>query len=435
MHDVSNRDNIQIYRFFPHGSKKLSDLSLLEPLNDYVSLLTKIQMVCHDQEPLNFDLYNYLDNNSVFSVSDYQKAYQDPTIAILLTASDEYKKLLLSMNVAQVVSPIFNLNDNVLLLHSELNSEELKKYESGNFIGVYYWSHALIARDWFRYAQIDPVLSATDNTLAKTDFLIYNRSWSGTREYRIKFADLLVQANLLSFCNTKFNAYDVDKHYQNHDFVNNNFIPARFDLENFFDSNNFSSTASADYAAKDYCNSSIEVVLETLFDDKRNHLTEKTLRPIACGHPFILAATPRSLQYLQNYGFKTFSPYINETYDNIEDPLLRLNSIVTEMKRIANLSDKEKTNLYSKLNEISKFNQERFFSQDFFNLIVSEYKNNLNQALEILSPKRLGTKWKHLRKYMYQTYPDQRSYLINSHVYTKQDVINSHLWIKNPPKL
>jgi hypothetical protein len=48
-------------------------------------------------------------------------------------------------------------------------------------------------------------------------------------------------------------------------------------------------------------------VAETVFDT-RIHLTEKTLRPIACGHPFILAAGPGSLKYLQTYGFRTFSP-------------------------------------------------------------------------------------------------------------------------------
>jgi hypothetical protein len=48
-------------------------------------------------------------------------------------------------------------------------------------------------------------------------------------------------------------------------------------------------------------------------------LTEKALRPIACGQPFILAATPGSLQYLRSYGFKTFSGYIDETYDTIQE--------------------------------------------------------------------------------------------------------------------
>jgi hypothetical protein len=47
----------------------------------------------------------------------------------------------------------------ITLSHSEKNSQELELYEQNDFIGVYYWSHALIARDWFRYAKLDPLLT------------------------------------------------------------------------------------------------------------------------------------------------------------------------------------------------------------------------------------------------------------------------------------
>lgn len=435
MYDCSNRDDIQIYRFFPHGSKKLANLKPLNPVKDYFSSITNITMICNDQEPLNFELYNYLDDNSILSADYYKTQYQDATIAILLTNTSEYKKLVSSMNLAQAARPVYNLNDNVLLVHSEKNSHELTKYEGCNFIGVYYWSHALIARDWFRYAQVDPKLYNNDQSPKTKDFLIYNRAWSGTREYRIKFADLLVQSNLLPHCVTKFNAYDLGLHYQNHSFVNKNFVPSQYNLENFFDTNNFLPTASADYNVEDYSNTGIEVVLETLFDDQRLHLTEKTLRPLACGKPFMLAATPGSLQYLKEYGFKTFSPYIDETYDTLQDPLARLKHIILEMQRLASLDQIEKSHLYTQINQIAKFNQSRFFSQEFFDCIVSEYQSNLLRALKILEPKRLGTRYKQLRKLMYRSFPEARKYLTNCDMYTKQDVIQSHLWIKKPPPL
>jgi hypothetical protein len=69
-------------------------------------------------------------------------------------------------------------------------------------------------------------------------------------------------------------------------------------------------------------------VLETLFDDHRWHLTEKSLRPIACGKPFVLMATPGSLQYLRQYGFKTFDGLIDETYDSIQNPKQRLQAVL-----------------------------------------------------------------------------------------------------------
>ena len=86
-------------------------------------------------------------------------------------------------------------------------------------------------------------------------------------------------------------------------------------------------------------------MLETLFDDTRWHLTEKSLRPSACGKPFMLAATAGSLQYLRSYGFKTFSGLIDESYDLIVEPHLRLQSIAQEMQRISQLSPNKKYKL------------------------------------------------------------------------------------------
>ena len=127
------------------------------------------------------------------------------------------------------------------------------------------------------------------------------------------------------------------------------------------------------------------MVLETLFDDSRLHLTEKILRPIACGQPFILAATQGSLEYLRSYGFSTFSGLIDETYDTIMDPLERLQAIVIEMKRIAQLSQKDKHKLYTELEKIASKNKQLFFSTEWQQKIIREYKSNLEVALKQLN--------------------------------------------------
>ena len=126
-------------------------------------------------------------------------------------------------------------------------------------------------------------------------------------------------------------------------------------------------------------------MLETLFDDQRLHLTEKSLRPIACGQPFILAGTHGSLEYLRSYGFKTFDGLIDETYDTVEDPVQRLEEIVREMQRIAKLDTQKKQSLYHKLKEIANYNKNHFFSDAFTTQVITEYKTNLQQALNILT--------------------------------------------------
>jgi hypothetical protein len=126
------------------------------------------------------------------------------------------------------------------------------------------------------------------------------------------------------------------------------------------------------------------MVLETLFDDTRLHLTEKTLRPIACGRPFILMATHGSLQYLRDYGFRTFDGIIDETYDTITDPRQRLDAVIQEMSRIAALNRSEKYILWKQLYKIARFNQGLFFSKDWQQSISQEFLTNLYRAIGIL---------------------------------------------------
>ena len=378
------QEDILIYRFYPHGSKKLEDLL---PLEEYVKSLswvdhaTSPDIFFHDQEPLNFDYYQWNDIES--TVPKYKKC---SPFALALT-----KELFKHANIQAVVSfPMCAIYDYTLLCHSEKNSKNLQLYEDKHFIGVYWWSHALIARDWFRYAEHDPELVVNFNKIKK-DFLIYNRAWKGTREYRLKFADLLIDYNLVDCCLTSFAAFDSGGHYQEHLFENNAWKPMHR-LEHYFKENVTNSTASADYENTDYQVIGIEVVLETLFDDQRLHLTEKSLRPIACGRPFILAGTPGSLQYLRDYGIKTFHGLIDETYDTITNPEDRLMAIVAEMKRISELDTASKFDLYSKLYQIAEENKKLFFSKEWQDKIVGEFQVNFQNAYKKLSQHKTG-KW------------------------------------------
>ena len=345
LYDVCNHHDLIIYRFSPHGSRKIEDCTALFNFTEFESKI-KLPMICHDQEPLRFQDW--------------------PPIGASIGVFRHY------------VYDIFNFYDRVLLLHSEQNSAELEKFTNSGAIPVYYWSHALIAQDWYRHAQHDTALGKKN---IEKLFLVHNRAWTGTREYRLKFAELVVKAGLETACKMGFNPKDQDLDYQQHQFVNNNFCIQKSNLEDYFYLNQIDSSASADYDSNDYNKTSIEIVLETLFDDQRWHLTEKTLRPIACGQPFILTAAAGSLDYLRSYGFQTFAPYIDETYDSIHDPLQRLNAIISEMQRISKLPPSMIETLLNQLKEITDFNKQRFFSQEFFQQVVQEYQNNISVAI------------------------------------------------------
>ena len=348
--------NILIYRFWPHGSKKIENLIPLEGDLSWVKTSTSLIITCHDQEPLTYGLV-------------------EPNLSENLTKILNSLSLLdLTLHNLQKVS---NRYQKTCLLHSEKRSEQVINYQNNRCIPVYYWSHAIISLDWFRYAKY----IAQKKQVCKI-FLIYNRAWAGTREYRLRFAELLILRNLHNYCQITVNPVEpeLDIHYNIHHFENSAWRPQTV-LENYFPISDAHSSYSADFNIEDYEATDIEVVLETLFDDDRLHLTEKSLRPIACAQPFILAGTHGSLEYLRSYGFQTFGHVWDESYDLIEDPQERMYAVTDLMKSIADWPADTRKQKMLQACKIADYNRQYFFSQEFFNLITTELKNNLTAGI------------------------------------------------------
>jgi hypothetical protein len=160
-------------------------------------------------------------------------------------------------------------------------------------------------------------------------------------------------------------------------------------------------------------------------------LTEKSLRPIACAQPFILAATPGSLQYLRDYGFQTFDGYIDETYDTIQDPSKRLQAIVSEMQRIDQMSPESKTQLIAGVQAAVDHNQRLFFSQEFHSRIVDEFKQNLNSAVATVKAGPVGNTWKQVRNIAQEQYPDLFLYFLHQDT---DDINWAEQWIQSHVK-
>lgn len=368
LESLIDRDII-IYHWTPHGSRNLSNLRPLQHTPRDFSQYVNPLVVMHDQEWLQYDFYDrkYLLSRRLEQQKIDSFVFTEQSIEFL-------EKLHLRSELGNSLFP-------TTIVHSELHSEEVQKYQDHGYLTCYYWAHGLISKDWYRFAQYDlDLFHKFDNI--KYDFLIYNRDWTGSREYRLFFSELLVNHSLVESCKTSFSPKCNEIFYLNHNFRNDRFKTQRVDLDHFFQKNSAPPWASADYCNADYNETAIEVVLETVFDDSRWHLTEKSLRPIACGKPFILATSAGCLGYLKNYGFKTFHPLINEQYDSIHDPLERLFAIVTEMKRIQKLSRSQKKELFNELNTISEHNKQRFFSSEFSEQILSEFVINLHRCME-----------------------------------------------------
>lgn len=334
-------------------------------------------VICHDQEPLLYGHYtqDLLESYINWHWKTWHQAPPNPQIL----------QYLLDIYKSDPFRIVENLNtcDRAVLLHSELNSDHVARYEQAGYVPVYYWSHALLARDWFRYAEHDPLL---DDHKDNIRFLVLSRAWSGTREYRLYVLDALVKTGLVQHCVVTFSSLDNGVHYTQHAWANNKLRVSDIDLtqQGFLPASD--ATSSADYDSSLIQQTSLDLVLETLCDDPRLHLTEKTLRSLACGRPFLLLSGAGSLALLRHYGFETFDPLLDESYDLERDCVRRIDMVISEMSRVTALPPAQKNSLLKDLQAIALRNKKRFFSREFLQQVIDEYTNNMSLALDSIRP-------------------------------------------------
>lgn len=112
------------------------------------------------------------------------------------------------------------------------------------------------------------------------------------------------------------------------------------------------------------------LIVETYIDDSatsgfsltnndRHFLCEKSYKPLAYKHPFIMASTQGNLAYLRSQGFESFPELFDESYDNIADWKKRIDRIV-EIVRDFDVRSLDNPRVKEKL----LYNSARFFDQD-----------------------------------------------------------------------
>jgi hypothetical protein len=125
--------------------------------------------------------------------------------------------------------------------------------------------------------------------------------------------------------------------------------------------------------------SDIHLNIETHLEPFQQHpiawITEKTYRAIVCKKPFLTSSIVNALTYLKKLGFKTFSPYIDESYDSIIDGTQRRSAIVKEIKRISQLNNDDYRTLLSNCNHITEYN---------FQLLLEKRKKTLSNTFKNL---------------------------------------------------
>ena len=117
---------------------------------------------------------------------------------------------------------------------------------------------------------------------------------------------------------------------------------------------------------------------ETVYFGRRLHITEKTFKAIALEMPFVLVAPAHSLEYLREYGFKTFASVFDESYDKETDDFVRVEKVTKLLKDLDNLSVKERQEIHRACLPIVEHNYNHFYYGGLTDILWPELMNMLN---------------------------------------------------------
>lgn len=161
-------------------------------------------------------------------------------------------------------------------------------------------------------------------------------------------------------------------------------IPYEIDTQHL-DSEAIRSFGSDNNLKEVFLGTYIHLISETLFeegDPKNPFFSEKTFRPIQNLQPFLFAGNAYSLKLLKELGFKTFAPFIDERYDEVEDHVQRMKMLEGEILRLKNMDLAEIHAWYYSITDILLWNQNHlltFAKSNPFDQVVSD----INKFYEI----------------------------------------------------
>lgn len=327
-------------------------------------------LVCYDQEPLiatyNKNLFEYITKNHVLGrmVSKHQR-FEQP----------------------------------VILINTELDSDEKNKIiKEHDLIDCYYFHHAFAAQDWFRgYRYLTSIVPPKKRYLTKK-FITFNRITSDARIHRSLFVGDLIKYQLIDQGHISYSAtcpvggyyanelrdhsnqYNIDADRVEGAITSLNSLDGELRID-FKDETEIPNSSFHISAIKENMESFVHVVTETCFWGRKKHLTEKIFKPIVMRQPFILVGCAHNLEYLKSYGFKTFDRWWDESYDQIEDDVERMDAITKLLADICKNDLAQLTQILHEMDAVLEHNYRWFYSHEFLDQCWNELTTNLKYAL------------------------------------------------------
>ena len=272
-----------------------------------------------------------------------------------------------------------------IIANSEHSNEKNDLFATLGLSNWYYFFHGFAALDWFRNIRYLPPRRSFTHL-----FICFNNLHTKKRNYRLNLVARLFNEQIMHCGLVSLNPNNLAENIREELFSNSNYLSKeakkliyqhlthapRLTIDTDSPHGALSAFDDLDVLSQGL----FHIVTETIFYDEKLHLTEKVFKPIVARRPFFLVAAPNNLAYLRSYGFRTFDRWIDESYDQEQDPDRRLDMIVKELKRLSMLDHGELDQMYNEMQEIIEYNF-NWFWVGFRKTIVNELVDNYRRCL------------------------------------------------------
>tara|TARA_B110000503_G_C7152781_1_gene415938 strand:- start:1850 stop:3136 length:1287 start_codon:yes stop_codon:yes gene_type:complete len=123
----------------------------------------------------------------------------------------------------------------------------------------------------------------------------------------------------------------------------------------------------------------VNVVTETLTENRVVYITEKTYKPIYTCQPFIIVGNTYTLKKMKELGYKTFDKWWDESYDDELDFKKRMDKITKLLEKIASWNLDECTEIRNQMRETLIHNYKQMLGKSeiikFYSSIKTDTKN------------------------------------------------------------
>jgi hypothetical protein len=363
--------------------------------NDYLFM--------HDQEPVHLDSFNPLFNEVFKRNMDFSFYINEDDVTWPTAELKQAFNSIIEHNKSSAGNDLFSAYPDQILALYRQNPTVLKSVghvvvsERGEYVDElcrqygwqshYYFYHGWACQDWFRgYDRSFLIPRARDRSPTRT-FMSPNRIVGGKRDHRVLFLynifkQGLEQNHISAPRVCQYEHVDISSIAQKYVNVYQDItkvleqaqLPRLFAGEAQQEMHSYQLGNFAEAA-----DSLVYVPTETVYFGRRQHITEKTFKAIALEMPFVLVATAGSLEYMREYGFKTFSSVFDEGYDTETDDIRRIEKVSQLLKDLNNLSVTERQQIHRHCLPIVEHNYNHFYRGAFADLLWKELTSMLNE--------------------------------------------------------